>query len=146
MGFINQNFNPGNDTGIGSSLSGLSDGLLVASPPLPNTFNEITATIQVTVTMSADGTNTNGSIACYISRSLDGTNFDDNSNQPQAFNLAPLSTFSVDSTSSNTYVFSMDAYITGTLPSTWIFVIFNNSGGTIASGSAMYCLKEYYAF
>lgn len=148
MGFIVQNFNPNQDTGISPSLTSLSTGSIVASPEIGNgpPANEIYANIQLTVTMSGDGTNTSGPIVCYIARSLDQVNFDDDVSIPQSFNLSPLATFSVDSTSTNTYKFSMDTDITGPLPFSWEFVVFNDSSGTIASGSAIYCNKEYYAF
>ena len=147
MGFIPQNFNPGIDTGISPSLTGLFTASIVASPGIGNgpPANEIYANIQLTVTMSGDGTNTSGPIVCYIARSLDQVSFDDTYIIP-AFNLSPLATFSVDSTSTNTYKFSMDTDITGPLPFSWEFVVFNDSSGTIASGSAIYCNKEYYAF
>jgi hypothetical protein len=140
MGFINQNFSASTDTGI--SLTALADQSFASSPFIDNNVgnNYVSATIQVTLTAGTGG-NPLGSVICYIVRSVDDSTLDTIDD-----NLQVLGVFNVDGNAGLTYVFSMDTAPTGTLPVAWGLAVFNNTGSALASGTAAYCGKQYFAF
>jgi hypothetical protein len=140
MGFISQNFSSAIDTGI--NLSSTLDQTFASCALIDNNAGNsyVSATIQVTVTVGTGG-NPNGSIICYMVRSVDDSTLDDING-----NLQVLGVFNADGNSGNTYVFSMDTAPTGTLPVGWAFAVYNNTGSTFSSGSAAYCGKQYFAF
>lgn len=140
MSFIPQNFDPGLITGL--ALTGLGDQSFTNSGPIYNNsgLSFITANIQIQVTTGGTGSTT-GSVVCYISRSVDTFTFDDFN-----FNLQPLGTFTIDASVVNTYTFSVDTDIIGTLPPAFQVVVYNNTGDTWTGGTATYCGKQYYAF
>ncbi len=140
MGFINQNFSA--VTSIPITLAALADQTFASSSLIDNNVgnNFVTANIQVTLTAGTGG-NANGSVICYMVRSVDDTTLDDISG-----NLQVLGVFNVDGSAGGSYTFSMDTATTGTLPVGWAFALFNNTGSALASGSVNYCGKQYFAF
>ena|SRR5208337_1982945 len=144
MGFIQQNFTVSLTVPI--TLAGLADQAFASSSLIDNNAGNdyVSANIQVSVTTGAGG-NANGSLICYMVRSVDDLTLDNIDN-----NLQILGVFNANGAVSTDYVFSMDTATTGTLPIGWGFAIFNNTGSALPAiqsvGTVVYCGKQYYAF
>jgi hypothetical protein len=140
MGFINQNFSA--STSISITLAALADQTFASSTLIDNNVgnNYVSANIQVALTAGTGGS-ANGSVICYIVRSVDDSTLDDIND-----NLQVLGVFNIDGSAGGSYVFSMDTAPTGTLPVGWAFALFNNTGSALVSGTVNYCGKQYFAF
>ena len=132
MATIQQNFTDSNTITI--ALASLGYGSLIASSAIDNSTNKyVSATIQGKITTTS--TIPVGTVTLFLLRSVDGgTTYDDIGvlSPDWIMNMQPL--LNIDTPdASTTYVFSFNTLSTGTLPSFWKIVVWNNSGGALSA-------------
>jgi hypothetical protein len=123
-----------NSIAIPITLTGLLNTNSIASSAIDNSTDlYIAANVQFTIGLGA-GTVAGGTITVYILRSVDnGATYDDLSS-----NAEILGVFNANDTMASTTIkFSVDTNIVGTLPDFWEIAVTNNSGDTLASGTAV---------